>query len=323
MEIRYADKIADKRTIAQKFGDKSGIDKKIKANPKYKDVAKIVDTGSTIKDVKFQSDQLVSKRKNEMFKRVKGSTIIKLLNAAKSSQTESIYNLGPGQEQEEVNNANNENKSVISQQTAGTVKSSITNVTAVTYATEMLGNLSEIDFLILDLREACDYERIHVKEALSYPAASISRDKFTTEMIMMKNKESKMIILYHTDERNGVPYANLLFQKGYDNVYFLSGGIEEFASKYPNYLEGPEKEKYVAMKEEKDRLAKLAEEKKMGLQKSKYHMCGNNSQSNKEINNKKTVGNNTKASPSTVSGVNAKTNINSIHQLRKGLEAKK
>ena len=69
---------------------------------------------------------------------------------------------------------------------------------------------------------------------------------------MMKNKEGKMIILYHTDERNGVPYANLLFQKGYDNVFFLSGGIEEFMKKYPEYLEGPEREKYINMKIEED-----------------------------------------------------------------------
>lgn len=277
------DKLSDKRTIAQKFGDKTIQDKKLKENPKYKQVSKVVDTGSTIKNSQFMSDQLISKRKSELFKRVKGSTIIKLIKAAKENQTESIYNLGNNEQN--INNQNAEeqkddNKSVVSNQTN---KSNITNVTAVTYATEMLGNLSEIDFIILDLREECEYERVHVLEAISFPAVNISRDKFTQQLIMMKNKPGKMIIMYHTDERNGIPYANNFFQKGYDNVYFLSGGIEEFAKNYPDHLEGPEKEKYVNMKKEKDRQAKLAEDKKNGKG-SKYHPCAQIKNENKNKN---------------------------------------
>ncbi len=282
METRYMDKISDKRTIAQKFGDKGGQDKKLKENPKYKQITKVIDTGNTIKSNQFMSDQLISKRKSEMFKRVKGSTIIKLIKAAQANQTESIYNLGSGEPNisQPQEDPKDDNKSTASQQTA---KSNITNVTAVTYATEMLGNLSDIDFIILDLREECDYERIHLKEAISFPAVNISRDKFTHQLIMMKNKPGKMIILYHNDERNGIPYANNFFQKGYDNVYFLSGGIEEFAKNYPDHLEGPEKEKYVNMKKEKDRQAKLAEDKKNGKG-SKYHPCAQIKNENKNKN---------------------------------------
>ena len=281
METRYMDKISDKRTIAQKYGDKSAQDKKLKENPKYKQITKVIDTGNTIKSTQFMSDQLISKRKSEMFKRVKGSTIIKLIKAAQENQKESIYNLGSGEpnlSQQEV--PKDDNQSIASQQTA---KSNITNVTAVTYATYMLGNLSEIDFIILDLRETCDYERIHLKEAISFPAVNITRDKFTNQMIMMKNKPGKMIILYHNDERSGIPYANNFFQKGYDNVYFLSGGIEEFSKNFPDHLEGPEKEKYINMKKERDRQAKIAEEKKQGKA-SKYHPCAQNKKENKNIN---------------------------------------
>ena len=151
-----------------------------------------------------------------------------------------------------------------------------------TYATEMLGNLSEIDYLILDLREDCDYERIHIRDALNFPAVNISRDKFTHQMIMMKNKPGKMIIMYHKDERNGIPYANNFFQKGYDNVFFLSGGIEEFAKNYPDYLEGPEKEKYINMKKERELQAKIAEEKK-SFKKSQYHPWQQVKKENKNI----------------------------------------
>ena len=280
METRYMDKISDKRTIAQKYGDKSAQEKKLKENPKYKQISKVIDTGNTIKSNQFMSDQLIAKRKNEMFKRVKGSTIIKLIKAAEAKQTESIYNLGNGDEiKNQTEDQKDDNQSVTSQQTA---KSNITNVTAVTYATEMLGNLSEIDFVILDLREECDYERIHLKEAINFPAVNISRDKFTHQLIMMKNKPGKMIILYHKDERNGIPYANNFFQKGYDNVYFLSGGIEEFAKNFPEYLEGQEKEKYINMKKERDKQAKIAEDKKNGRG-SKYHPCAQVKKDNKNI----------------------------------------
>ena len=83
-------------------------------------------------------------------------------------------------------------------------------------------------------------------------------------MIMMKNKESKMIIVYHNDERNGVPYAALLFQKGYDNIYFLSGGIEEFVKKYPEYTEGPKRDILINMKIAREKAEEKAMMKKTG-----------------------------------------------------------
>jgi centrosomal protein CEP41 len=297
METRYSDRMADKRTIAQKYGNKELMDKKLKPNPKYKNVSKVIDTGSTINNVAFISDQLVSKRKSELFKRLKGHTIIKLLKSTQENQIESIYNLG-NEDNNQLNN--NDNQSVYSQNTN---KSNITGVTAVTYATEMLGNLSEIDYIILDLRDEIEYANCHIKEAISFPGVMISRDKFLPEMIMMKNKEGKMIILYHSDERNGVPYANLLFQKGYDNVFFLSGGIEEFRKKFPEYLDGPEREKYINMKIEEDKKNMILEQKRAGKN-AKYNFVGKG-------DNK-----------STVSGKSNVTGNSSIHTLKKDLQKK-
>jgi len=42
----------------------------------------------------------------------------------------------------------------------------------------------------------------------------------------MKNKEDKLIILYGLDEKEGIPIAKLFNEKGYDNIYLLTGGIE-------------------------------------------------------------------------------------------------
>lgn len=40
------------------------------------------------------------------------------------------------------------------------------------------------------------------------------------------------------DERNGTHYAKLLHEKGFDNVYLISGGIEGFLESHYDLVEG-------------------------------------------------------------------------------------
>jgi hypothetical protein len=119
------------------------MDKKPITSSKYKDVTKQIDTGKTIKDVPVFSDQYISKRKGELFKRIKPSTIIKLLD--ENHNTESIYNLADDNNNiDQLVSKQGDERSVCSHQTALTNSSQATaktTITAVTYATEMLGNL--------------------------------------------------------------------------------------------------------------------------------------------------------------------------------------
>jgi hypothetical protein len=39
-----------------------------------------------------------------------------------------------------------------------------------------------------------------------------------------KNKEEKMIIIYHLDEKNSIPFGQLMFERGFNNVFLLTGG---------------------------------------------------------------------------------------------------
>lgn len=168
-------------------------------------------TGNTIKNAqvlsknqknKILGDQYVAKRKNEMFKRIKPSTLIKLLSDNKNP--ESIYNLAEEKDESAYdkssitaaaavdNNKNDDTKSIYSHKTnmtgktgkTGISKKSIakTTITNITYETEMLGNLADLTFILLDFREKSEYDNYHIKEAVSYPATNILRDKFTTEM---------------------------------------------------------------------------------------------------------------------------------------------
>ena len=58
------------------------------------------------------------------------------------------------------------------------------------------------------------------------------------QMFNYKNKENKIIIVYHFDEKPGMEYSTQLAEKGYDNLYLLSGGIEGFGQEIQEGLEG-------------------------------------------------------------------------------------
>ena len=50
-------------------------------------------------------------------------------------------------------------------------------------------------------------------------------------------------MFYNDDERHGMQQVQLIFEKGFDNCYLLSGGACIFAQKYPELLEGTDVEK--------------------------------------------------------------------------------
>ncbi len=83
----------------------------------------------------------------------------------------------------------------------------ISQVSAVTYATEMLGITQNTKFLLLDMREPEEYQLFHIKEALNYPAPNIGRDKMIPELFRFKNQPDKLIIIYMSDERKGTSVA--------------------------------------------------------------------------------------------------------------------
>ena len=109
---------------------------------------------------------------------------------------------------------------------------------------------------MLDLRENDEYVNWHIKEAVNFPAANIARDKTLPELYRFKNAPDKLIICYMNDERQGVAQAQLLNEKGYENTFLLSGGIEAFHEDNPDLVEGreiPQRKK--AIEEEEERKA--------------------------------------------------------------------
>ena len=145
--------------------------------------------------------------------------------------------LGPLRRNEETKDTQSVASSV---RTGASARTGVSQTTAVTYATDMLGITANTQFLLLDLREADDYEKWHIKESINFPAANIARDKTIPELYRFRNAPDKLIICYMLDERQGVQYAQLLNEKGYENTFLLSGGIEAFLEESPDLVEGVE-----------------------------------------------------------------------------------
>ena len=190
---------------------------------------------------------MIAKRRGERFKRIKCSTLARLLR--ESLAEESIYQLGRdgGAEGSEVqpgdsvsqhggqpammggaamhhipnnvargaspnrlgplrrNEETKDTQSVASSvRTGASARTGVSQMTAVTYATDMLGITANTQFLLLDLREADEYQKWHIKESINFPAANIARDKTIPELYRFKNAPDKLIICYMLDERAGV-----------------------------------------------------------------------------------------------------------------------
>lgn len=47
-----------------------------------------------------------------------------------------------------------------------------------------------------------------------------------------------MIIIYHEDDKSGATFAAILYEKGFDNIYLLTGGVSEFYQKKPYLVVG-------------------------------------------------------------------------------------
>ena len=90
----------------------------------------------------------------------------------------------------------------------------------------------------------------HVRTVLVYPyhglytffrlksdaVLSISRRLF--DLQHYKNKDSKVIVLYGMNERDGRGVAQQFVEKGFENVFLLSGGLEAFVKEFPLSVEG-------------------------------------------------------------------------------------
>ncbi|KAF4707291.1 Fanconi anemia group J protein [Perkinsus olseni] len=249
---------------------KNVLDRKIKPNPKYAHVVSNIDTGATAKNITLVSDKELASRKQEVFNSrvrrslndfecrfigIKPGTLARILR--ESEVIESVYAMtdsatsdnadwSPAASDVTATSRGHTNKTGASQKSA-TVHSVISS--------ESMGWVDTSDVLLLDLRSPEDFNVAHIATAISYPAVLLARDRILPEMAKFRTsrglgdskgipasiaheKRARVMVVYDIDDRAAKNTVTAMVQKGWDEVYLLSGGFKEFSSSYPELVDG-------------------------------------------------------------------------------------
>ncbi|ETV87566.1 hypothetical protein H257_01094 [Aphanomyces astaci] len=208
------------------------MEKRLPQNPKYKDTQSKLDTGSTVNKVRLISSKEFLKRRDETFRRVTPRCLAELF--AEYEDTGKGDAAAPEMVARMVKNADGE---FVMERQVSDDNQEHAGPRVVSYDAEE-GENYDVPYLILDTRPREDFTENRIHRSKSFPTAFLCRDQFLPEMHQFKNHESKLIVLYCLDEKLSIQSANLLGQKGFDNIYVLSGGLMEYAALYPHHVEG-------------------------------------------------------------------------------------
>ncbi|KAB5571632.1 hypothetical protein PHYPO_G00227290 [Pangasianodon hypophthalmus] len=90
-------------------------------------------------------------------------------------------------------------------------------------------------YLLLDVRDRDLYDQCHIISAHNYPIATLARtmNPYTKEVLNYRNVQGKIIILYDEDERIASQAATTMCERGFENLFMLSGGLKVIAQKFP------------------------------------------------------------------------------------------
>nr|CCA16959.1 sporangia induced conserved hypothetical protein [Albugo laibachii Nc14] len=206
----------------------SMMERRIPQNSKYKDTKSKIDSGTTVNKVRQISQKEFLKRRDETFRRItckcladlfteyedNGKCAVEPEMMAKMVERDGKYCL----DRVPVNN-NSAGPRVISYEA---------------------DEVEEYDapYLILDTRSKEEFASNRLQRAQSFPSSFVCRDYVLPQMQKFKNQENYLIILYDLEDTTVAQTAHVLVQRGFDNIYVLTGGILEYADSHPEHLEG-------------------------------------------------------------------------------------
>lgn len=188
----------------------SFMDKSVPKNKKFAHIQSKLDTGATIDKVKFVTARECSRRRNEIFYRIK---------------REHLYDLFEEYEQDEYESINETDNRLGN------------GPRIVTHTNNAQPNYNK-PYLILDVRDKEDFNKCHLLQARNFPYALLRRDQIHPEVYKFKNVPETLIILYCDDERISSEAAKVFVDRGTDNIFLLTGGMNEFAADFPAFVEG-------------------------------------------------------------------------------------
>jgi rhodanese-related sulfurtransferase len=109
---------------------------------------------------------------------------------------------------------------------------------SVTSTAESL-DIVNIEYMLLDIRDADEFKVNHIVGATNFPAALLRRDAFTREMHQFRNRDRHIVVIYHNDEnRYAKEAATLFYEKGYANIRLLTHGLYGMYERFPHRVWG-------------------------------------------------------------------------------------
>ncbi|XP_053800109.1 centrosomal protein of 41 kDa isoform X1 [Vidua chalybeata] len=248
------------------------LTRRIPSNPKYQHIKTRLDTGNSLSKYMEKLEEIKRNyryKKDELFKRLKVTTFAQLVLqvASLSNETlevtnEELHKLqdadGAGDNAAGTNGKGSPegtpspvlflNNSGAGESHRSTLQSVISGVGELdvekdspkeeedTQAKER--PYPDCPFLLLDVRDRDAYEQCHIVGAYSYPIATLSRtmNPYTNNILEYKNAHGKIIIVYDNDERLASQAATTMCERGFENLFMLSGGLKVLAQKIPEGL---------------------------------------------------------------------------------------
>jgi len=204
------------------------LDRKPPSNPKYKNVVGKLNTGMTVDKLKGITAREYVKRRDEIHYRINKRQLFELYDEYERADEENFADsdyMGGGRGGGGGGGGGGEE---------GGRHSPPRIVTH----SELALPAYEKPYLLLDVRPVEQFNFGHLMQARSYPYTMIRRDFMHPEIFKFKNQENELIIVYCDDEKMSLDVAKTLVDRGVDNVFLLTGGMNEFAVHYPSCVEG-------------------------------------------------------------------------------------
>mmetsp|Transcript_10629 Transcript_10629/g.30071 ORF Transcript_10629/g.30071 Transcript_10629/m.30071 type:complete len:308 (-) Transcript_10629:504-1427(-) len=204
----------------------SVLDRKVPRNPRYAAVKGSLDTGSSVSKVKSISTKEFLKRQNEIFARIKARELSERLELADFSVRE---------EDEDLASHSNE----LSPRRNGPI-GDVEDEHSADWdrADRERKRDASKNLLLLDVRDAHEFEECNIKSAIHFPLVNVNQDRLTTTMLRFKNHPGKLLVVYDEDERIAAVAARSFVEKGFENIRLLTGGLRTFGNVLPHLLNG-------------------------------------------------------------------------------------
>jgi len=236
--------------MSRGIGDADLLQKRIPRSARYRNVQGRIDTGASMSRHMARVDEIQQNyriQRGELFKRIRLSTFAQLVLQVDSvnNMNESVPNDQPEEQLVTPSPAKDSSRgSSFLDVINGTGEISLKNSAAEDAlppppaAPTEQQPYQQMPYLLVDVRDKESFAECHIITAQSYPATNFSRtmNPFSHEMLQFKNCEGKIIILYDVDELIATECATTMCQRGFENVFILSGGLRVIAQKLPHGL---------------------------------------------------------------------------------------